>query len=315
MSTPSGSWPVMLTPFNSRLQIDWPAYAELINFYLRHQSTGLFATCLSSEVSCLDDDEKVKLAAEAVRYAGRVPVAAGAISFNSIEQQAELVKRIANTGAKVVVVSASQIAPESCDESEWQSRIEQLLHLTNPIPLGMYECPYPYHRILSAGMFHWLSQTGRFRFHKDTSCNPDAIKEKLDYVRDTHLGFFNAHTPTLLFSLDHGGMGYCGVGANFFPDLFAMLCRDHARHPEATGKLLEFINSAEPMIDFSYPVSAKHYLALRGVPIKPYCRLTDAVLTADQKTQLKALLNKAEKACQQYIQNLARRSPQPTIHA
>ena len=304
MKISSGSWPVMLTPFNSQLQIDWSAYAVLIDFYLQNHSTGLFTACWSSEVTLLHNDEKVKLAAEAVRHAQGVPIAAGAIAEGTLEQQAELIRRVADTGAQAVVISASQIAPSSCDDSAWRLHIEKLMRLTDHIPMGIYECPSPYHRILSPETIQWLMQSGRFIFHKDTSCDTIAIKHKLDAVRDSPLQFFNAHTPTLIMSLRHGGAGYCGVGANFFPELFALLCRNHADDRSKAERLLRFINSAQPMIDYSYPVSAKYYLARRGVPIKTYCRITDAVLTQGQMQRLEDMIPRAEKAYNEFTNDV-----------
>ena len=38
------------------------------------------------------------------------------------------------------------------------------------VPLGIYECPAPYHRLLTPEMLAFCAGSGRFLFIKDTSC-------------------------------------------------------------------------------------------------------------------------------------------------
>ena len=45
---PNGMWPVMLTPLQQNGDVDYPALEELINWYIKEGSSGLFAVCLHS---------------------------------------------------------------------------------------------------------------------------------------------------------------------------------------------------------------------------------------------------------------------------
>ena len=45
----NGMWPVMLTPLQQNGDVDYPALEELINWYIKEGSAGLFAVCQSSE--------------------------------------------------------------------------------------------------------------------------------------------------------------------------------------------------------------------------------------------------------------------------
>ena len=47
---PNGMWPVMLTPLQQNGDVDYPALEELINWYIKEGSSGLFAVCQSSEM-------------------------------------------------------------------------------------------------------------------------------------------------------------------------------------------------------------------------------------------------------------------------
>ena len=44
--------------------------------------------------------------------------------------------------------------------------------------LGIYECPYPYKRVLSDRVIEELTKNGRFTFIKDTCCDLEIIKRR-----------------------------------------------------------------------------------------------------------------------------------------
>lgn len=294
MKLPSGVWPVMLTPFDRRGSIDWDAYAALIEFQITAGVAGLFAVCGSSEAHHLTVDEQVRLARQAVETSGgRVPVVGGAIGAESLSELNMLVHRMAETGVDAVVVGVNQLAPVTAGEREWRRAMEALLQQTHSIPLGTYECPTPYHRLLPEATVRWLAETGRFRFHKDTQCDAEPVRRKIQAVHGTSLTFLNAHTPTLLQSLRDDGDGYCGVGANFFPELYVALCRDHAAQPRAAAQLESFLLRAGPLIDEGYPASAKACLALRGMPITTTCRQAVPALPPGHRDQMLQLIEQA----------------------
>jgi 4-hydroxy-tetrahydrodipicolinate synthase len=157
----------------------------------------------------------------------------------------------------------------------FKSRIELLLKLTGDIPLGLYECPDPYKRLLSPEVMHWLGQTGRFIYHKDTSCDPDAIKVKIKAVEGSPLSFYNADTATALISLQSGASGISPIGANFFPELYSFLI-DGLNNESAPAELM-YLNAQldvmDTLVDQYYPFSAKLFLQQRGLPITSVCRL------------------------------------------
>ncbi|RZJ89994.1 MAG: dihydrodipicolinate synthase family protein, partial [Chryseobacterium sp.] len=55
-----GFIPVMLTPFLSNGNIDYPALTQLTEIYLQAGASGLFANCLSSEMFELSDEERIQ---------------------------------------------------------------------------------------------------------------------------------------------------------------------------------------------------------------------------------------------------------------
>ena len=269
----NGVWPVMLTPFHSNGDIDWHGLDALVDWYIESGVAGLFSVCLSSEMYYLSPDERVRLAAHVVARAGeRVPVIAAGAFADSLSQQVDRVKRIADTGVAAVVLTVNQLAEEGEADTVWQRHAQSMLDACGEISLGLYECPHPYHRKLSPELLGWAAQSGGFRFLKDTCCRRDLIAAKLDVTRGTGLRWFNAHCPTLLYSLQLGGHGYSGIAANFYPELFVRLCESFRTEPEVAVGLQRFLTLADGTIRHRYPASAKRYLASLGLPIGATCR-------------------------------------------
>jgi 4-hydroxy-tetrahydrodipicolinate synthase len=271
---PSGVWPVMITPFQEDGSIDWKSLDTLINWYIDAGVSGLFAVCLSSEMYHLTDVERVQLAAHVVKQAqGRVPVVATGTFGGTIKAQADMVNQISATGVTGVVVIANRMADEKESDCDFIKRAETLLSATGDIPLGLYECPVPYKRLLTPELLKWAASTGRFVFHKDTCCSISAIEAKLSAISGTPFRWFNANTPTLLDSLNFGGNGYSGIAANLMPHLYVWLCKNYERNPELAKKLQQFLSISDAVIRYKYPVSAKQFLVSSRVIASAKCRI------------------------------------------
>ena len=228
----------------------------------------------------LDDGERLEVSRRVVnRAGGRVPVVATGTFGGPVEDQAAFVRRMADTGVDAVVVIVCLLAGRDEDEEVLKRNMERLLELTDPVPLGLYECPTPYHRLISPGLFGYLGGTGRFLYHKDTVCNIEVLRQKIDAVRSTGLGVYNAHFETGLEGLRYGAAGISPVAGNVFPELFSWLCAEYDRQPEAAGEVQRMMTSLAPVVNNKYLVTCKRYLQRIGIPITTRCRSTDARLT------------------------------------
>jgi 4-hydroxy-tetrahydrodipicolinate synthase len=281
--------PVMITPFNQDLEIDWDALSEVIEFYLRSGAKGLFANCLSSEMYSITEKERIKLVHHIVTQAkGRVPVVATGSFGLSQEDKAESVKKIHATGVDAVILITSHFAKFEEGDGILVNNFEKLFDLTGNIPLGLYECPAPYKRIISAGVFGRLLESKRLIYHKDTSLKIDLVRKKLDVMSDQkneELEFYDAHTPNALASLRAGARGLSAIAGNFYPELLAWLCA-YANQPEQKEKaewLQAELTHTDPLIHEGYPASSKYFLKNRGIRIKETSRVYPLELTTIQK--------------------------------
>lgn len=287
-----GVWPTMITPFTGGNEIDYEALERLIEWYIAKGVDGLFAVCQSSEMFYLRLEERVKLASFVkAKAAGRVPViASGHIADSPVEQLEEL-QAMAATGIDALVLITNRLAREDESDDVWLARLENLLTgLPDAVPLGFYECPYPYKRLISPELLRWCAETGRFRFLKDTSCDTSNMRAKQEAVRGTDLRIYNANSATLIETIKLGMTGYSGVMANFHPELYARLMRQVSIESQEAELLASFLSMASLIEKQLYPVNAKYYLMLEGVLSNYECRSKNAAdFTATHKLEVEQL--------------------------
>lgn len=285
----------MLTPFTAEGDIDWDSLDDLTDWYVEAGVAGLFSVSQSSEMFELSGEERIALAEYvAEKCDGSVPVVATGTINGTVSQQARFIRKIDATGVDAVIINVSQLATEEESDEIWQRNLGRLLDATDDVRLGFYECPRPYHRLISPELLEDAAETGRFHFLKDTSCRTGAIREKVDCSRDTCLNIYNANMATLLKSLQDGVAGYSGVAANFYPELIVWLCRNYESHPELASELHQFMTLVDNTIQQGYPVSAKYYLRLSGLEITLRSRMSDYSLAEEDIFALETLFDRAE---------------------
>lgn len=264
----TGVWPTLVTPFTDADKIDHGALEEMVNWYYSRGVDGLFAVCQSSEMFSLSLEERVELASAVVRASGgRLPVIASGHVSDTVKEQIEEIKRISDTGTDAFVLVSNRLAqPDEKDEA-WMRNAEFLLKSISNVQFGIYECPYPYKRLMSAELLKWCAETGRFVFLKDTCCDNGQIKAKVQAVKGKTLKLFNANSATLLQSLMDGASGYSGVMANFHPQLYAWLMENWDKEILRAQELQDFLGTAALIAGQVYPVNAKYFLKLEGLRI------------------------------------------------
>lgn len=258
---PNGVYPVMLTPFTENNEVDYEALGKLVDWYIEKGVNGLFADCQSSEMFFLSLEERVKIGEFVKKHAdGRVPVVTSGHISDSLEDQAKELTAIAGTGADAVILLTNRLAKENESDEVWLENLKKLLEMIpKDVPLGFYECPYPYKRIIRPELLKWCANTGRFYFIKDTSCDIENMKAKLEVIKGTNLKLFNANTSTLLETLELGASGYSGVMANFHPELYVKLCNIYKEDSSKARKIADFLTVASLIERQVYPVNAKFY--------------------------------------------------------
>lgn len=273
---PDGTFATMVTPFTPDYKIDYTGVDAIVEWYIEHGVTGIFAVCQSSEMFALSLRERTALAAHIIDLAkGRIQVVVSGHVSEAMEDQIEELRQMAALSPDTIVLVSNRLARAHESDAVWKQNAQRILDAIPDVAFGIYECPYPYKRLLSPELLAWCASTGRFVFLKDTCCDIEQIKDKLAAVSGTGLKIYNANAATLLASLEAGCSGFCGVMLNFHPELYVKLCRIFREDPKEAARLQHFATLASLIEGRMYPTCAKHHMALRGLPVGLQTRTRD----------------------------------------
>ena len=267
----------MVTPFTEDNKIDYNAVEALIGWYAEKGVDGIFAICQSSEIFFLSFEERLELLRFVMKHTPKnISVVASGHVADDLSQQIEEAKAFVQEGIDAYVFISNRFAGEDESDSIFLKNMEKAVGEIGDISFGIYECPYPYKRIMTPSVLKELASTGRFNFLKDTCCDPQMINEKLSAVEGMGLKIYNANSASLLETLKMGCAGFSGVMANFHPEIYSWLCKNYDKEPEKAKQVQAFLGFASLAECQVYPVNAKYYLSLEGVPMGYACRSKDA---------------------------------------
>jgi len=292
-SLPEGFIPVMLTPFLADGQVDYEGLELLTDKYIQWGAKGLFANCLSSEMYELSSQERLDVVNTVVHTAaGRVPVVATGTLGGTLEEMAEFSKRLWRMGVSAVIVLNNILTLESESDAVFLDRMHAFMKLTPGIPLGIYECPVPYKRLITVEILENLLPTGRLVYHKDTSLDIQQVRDRVKAGANDNFGLYDAYMGHAVLSLQAGAKGLSCIQGNLFPELIVWLCA-HARDASKKAIVDEvqafFANNMDPM-HAVYPTAAKYVLQKNGFPMDLYTRREVGTLTAEHKVELDRLI-------------------------
>lgn len=282
MKAIQGIVPVMLTPFTTDEQIDYPALAKLIDWYLEKGVDALFAVCQSSEMQLLTLQERVDLARFVVKQVdGRIPVIASGHISDDIDAQKEELLAMAQTDIDALVLVTNHLDPRNEGSDTFFATLNTLLDtLPETLPLGLYECPAPYRRLLTDEEFSWCANSGRFVVLKDVSCDLPTVERRVKLAQGTPLKVINANAAIAWPAMLAGSQGFSGVFTNFHPELYSWLWKNGQAQRELADELAVFLSLGAVTETLGYPKNAKIYHQRLGTFDSITCRVNrDDVLT------------------------------------
>ena len=276
-------FPTMITPYRPDGKVDLDTALQYVDWYFQNGMDGIFAICQSSEIFYLSLEERTALnrlvyrrAKELEKQSGRpfTVVSSGHVS-ESVEEQAAELNAVLDTGTDALILITNRLDPNQKGDDIWIENARALLSmLPENARLGLYECPYPYKRLVTPKIFDWVLSTGRFDYMKDTCCDAALIARRCQMKQGSTLKLLNANCQTLLESVQHGADGYCGIMCNFHPRLYALLRHAFRTAPEQAAALQSFLCSFGFIESgLSYPLTAKYHMNLCGIPTELTARI------------------------------------------
>lgn len=265
-----GLYPAMITFYDENGNIDYTATKALIDFYVKGGVAGIFAVCQSSEMFFISEEDKYELGRFVVENVpGNVDVVVSGITGETLEEMFTQIEMMKKVGAKSIILLTNRLCHEDETDEDMWAKITAILEKFPDTDFGLYECPYPYKKLLSDDILAKCSATGRFNFIKDTCCSAPVIKGRLAAINNPDFKLYNANSATLLETVYMGAAGISGVMANFHPELYSAMFRAVDAGDNERAQTLQYALSALSVIENqNYPANAKYYLQLEGLPVK-----------------------------------------------
>ena len=293
----------MITPYNKDGSVDYGAIRSIVDWYRANGVNGIFSVCQSSEMFYLSLEERLKIAKTVAEAAGKdmEVIASGHISDRFEDQYKELTE-MAQTGVKAVVLVSYRFGGADESDDIWIGRAEKLIDKMPDIALGIYECPYPYKRLLSEKILRWMAGTNRFTFIKDTCCDLKLMQERITLLSNLggQIGLYNANSATALEALRSGAAGFSGVMTNFHADLYVWLCT-HWQDESGKAEKIQALLTAMSLYEGFYPSNAKYHMNLIGVPMEISSRVPGREALTELQMDMTRQIMIIEKIAKQII--------------
>lgn len=272
----------MITPYTAEGKIDYETTEKYVDWYFHNGLTGIFAICQSSEIFFLTLEERVALnravytrAKALEKQYGRpfTVVSSGHVS-DSPEEQIKELNAVWESGTDALILITNRLAEENESDEVWIANLEKILTaLPSDVKLGLYECPYPYKRLVTPEILTYCLGTGKFYYMKDTCCDAALIAERCSLLRGSDFKLLNANCQTLLASMKSGGDGYCGIMCNFHPRLYAWLGENFEKDEEKAALVQSVIGTFDfTEVGLPYPLTAKYHMGLCKIPTENIAR-------------------------------------------
>ena len=272
----------MITPYKADGSVDYDMAEKYVDWYFENGLTGIFAVCQSSEIFYLTLEERVELnrrvynrAKELEKQNGKkfTIVSSGHVS-DTLEGQAEELNAIWSSGTDALILITNRLDINQEGDDVFIANAEKLLQiLPDDVKLGLYECPYPYKRLVTPKILDWCLSTGKFTYMKDTCCDAAVMKERCEQLKGSEFKLLNANCQTLLESMQNGGEGYCGIMCNFHPKLYAWLGENFEKDPKTANLVQSVIGTfGFTEVGLPYPLTAKYHMNLCGLPTENLAR-------------------------------------------
>lgn len=265
----------MITPYRKDGSVDHDTARNYVDWYFENGLTGIFAICQSSEIFYLSLEEKIALnrlvysrAKELEKKHGRTfTVVSSGHTGAALKEQAKELYAVCESGTDALILITNRLDPNNEGDDVFIGNAEKLLKLLpHDVKLGLYECPYPYKRLVTPKILDWCLDTGRFYYMKDTCCDAAVLARRCKQLKGSGFKLLNANCQTLLESMQNGGDGYCGIMCNFHPKLYVWLGENFEKEPDQAELVQAIIGTfGFTEVGLPYPLTAKYHMGLCGI--------------------------------------------------
>jgi 4-hydroxy-tetrahydrodipicolinate synthase len=244
----------------------------------------------------LTRDERMRLVAETVKYAGDLPVFATANLDPDPAKHPDEARQVEDLG-----VSALMLVPPQHVAVDNERYFDYIGHINQHVacPVMVYEWPQVHNHLMDAGLFGKLAQQQMIIGIKDTTCTVDGIASKQRAAEQAIV--YQANTPYLIEALNMGVRGIIAITSTARADLVKAFWEAYQAENEKMILLHRELVFMDAILRFAYPATAKYLVGLQGLEMSTYTRSDVRLVPEMQKAidvwhhQLHALLPHLEK--------------------
>ncbi len=217
----AGSIVALVTPMHADGSIDWPNFAELIEYHIGAGTSGLGIVGTTGESPTLTVPEHC----QAIRYAveqagGRIPIVAGT-GGNSTHEAIELTVAAAEAGADYSLLVTPYYNKPT--QEGLLCHFQSVARSVN-LPILLYNVPGRTGCDLLNDTVLRLSETENIVGIKDATGDMERCSELIAALPDS-FAVFSGDDPTALELMRRGGRGNVSVTANLAAYEMAEMCR------------------------------------------------------------------------------------------
>ena len=301
----------MITPYTPDGKIDYDTAIKYVDWYFEKGLNGIFAICQSSEIFYLSLEERLTLNQKVYAHAKALEkssgkqftvVSSGHIS-ESLEDQIKELNAIWKSGTDALILITNRLDPHNEGDDVFISNAEKIIAaLPSDVKLGLYECPYPYKRLVTPKILDWCLSTGKFYYMKDTSCDAAIMAERCRQLKGSQFKLLNANCQTLLESMRNGSDGYCGIMCNFHPALYTWIGENFVKDPSTAELVQSLIGTfGFTEVGLPYPLTAKYHMNLCNIPTANIARNRNSAELTDYGRNCMKQMKLATDALEMYL--------------
>lgn len=256
-----GSYVAVATPFKDNLEVDFEAYARLVDFHLENGTHGLVPCGCTGEAATLSHAEQKECIRFVVeRVAGRIPVVAGTGS-NNTREAIDLTRAAKEIGADAaLVITPYYNKPTAAGQIEHYTAIADAVEL----PIMLYNVPS---RTGTQIMPETIAEMAKHPNIVSIKEACGSVNQVCDILSLCDINVVSGDDALILPMIAVGATGVVSVAANIIPTEMAQLCEaananDYARAREIHYKVLPLIKA---LFLESNPIPVKAALAKMGL--------------------------------------------------
>lgn len=277
----------MVTPFDSKGNIDFAKTTQLVNYLIENGTDSLVVAGTTGESPTLTTEEKLALFRHVVEVVnGRIPVIAGTGS-NNTRASIELTKKAEEIGVDAVMIVAPYYNKPN-QEGIYQHY--KAIAESTSLPVMVYNIPGRSVVNISVETIVRLSEIPNIVAVKDASGNLDAMTEIIAKTRDDFM-LYSGDDGLTLPVLAIGGKGVVSVASHIIGNEMKEMIEAFTRgdNKKAAAMHQQLLPIMKALFAAPSPVPVKTALQLKGLDVGSV-RLPLVPLTESERLQLMNVL-------------------------